>query len=204
MTHSTSFFFRKMQESRQAYMSVGTSDTDNMGSPAALVSEGEAEAVKHDQPAVSDPKDPKKIDEMEDAVLVDKVDITAPEADAPRLEAGASWIPVNEVNTDISSNESTNDDTAADCVANGSTTDPSVPDADLESNVDPTPDNSDATENLQGPDSDLEAASPLVPSLQQVSHLFPSPKSCSDHRNTSRLSSNASLSPPCTRASGSS
>jgi hypothetical protein len=189
-------------------MSANTPNTDKVGSPAALVSEEEAQGVRQDQPAVSDPKAPMKVDEMEDAVLVHRVnDSAAPEAHAPLLEAGASWIPINEVNAGTSSNEGTNDGAAADYVPKGSTMDLSVPNVDLGSNADPTSDNSDATENFQGPQSDVEAATSLIPnsrSLQQVSRSPPAPKSCSDHRNTSRLLSNASLSPPCTRASGSS
>jgi hypothetical protein len=192
-----------MQEFRPDYISVSMSDTDNVGFPASLVSQAEAQAVKQGQPTVRIPVTPQKVDEMEDAVMVDRVNSTTAITHAP-LEAGASWIPVNEVNADMRSTEGTNDDAAIDRVTEGSMTDLSLSNADLESNDDPAaPDNPDARENIQGPSSDLEAANPLVSSLQQVGHLTPSPRSCSDPRNTSRLSSNASVSPPCTRASGS-
>jgi hypothetical protein len=201
MTRSTSLLFRKMHEFRPDYMSVNTSDIDNVGFPASLVSEAKAQAVKQGQPTVRVPETPKKVDEMEDAVMVDRVNTTAAITHAP-LEAGASWIPVNEVNADMRSTEGTNDDAVTNRVPKGYTTDLSLSSADFESNDDPAPDNPDATENIQGPSSDLEAANPLVPSLQQVSHLIPSPRSCSDPRNTSRLSSNASVSPSCTQVSG--
>jgi hypothetical protein len=188
-------------------MSASTIDTENMASPIALVSEGQAEGVRQHRPAVNQVEGLKKVDEIEDAVMIDKVDGAAPEAHAQQSEASASWIPVNEVNTDTWSTEDTNNSAPADSISKGSTTDPSVPDEDLETIDAPTPDSSNNTDTLEAPIADLEAGTSLVPkpsSLKQVSSLPPSPRSCSNHRNTNRPSSSASVSPPCTRVSGSS
>jgi hypothetical protein len=89
-----------MPQTQQIYEPVSIADPNEMVSPPAAVSEQEAVEAKQDNPTVNGPQELNEASDIEDAVLVDKVDESALDATIASSDASAPSTPTDQDNTD--------------------------------------------------------------------------------------------------------
>ena len=133
MTRRTSLQLSIMQQSRQGYEAVNTTDAATATPSASPSSQGDLQEVKHAEPTNNAAKVANEADETEDAVLVNKVVENGIETHAERYEAGPSFLPCNQNNTEH------------------------TPKKDLDTAASPNTDNQDSTESPATSNEDLEA-----------------------------------------------